>query len=239
MPSKARPCYTYLMSERSPFGVDEWYHCYNRGVDKRIVFEDTGDYNRFLLLLYLGNGSTPLRLANLKNHNIRAVLEDGSIEREEPLVEIGAYTLMPNHFHLVLKEILDGGIAMFMQKIFTAYTMYFNKKYERTGALFAGPFKSRHVADDRYLKHLISYQHLNAAELFEPRWEDGFGNLKRIERQLTEYPYSSLPDFLGHERPERKILGDSTFELYDSIPTLTEIIEDAHAYYAERSDNKS
>jgi len=227
------------MAERNPFGVGEWYHCYNRGVDKRTVFEDAGDYNRFLLLLYLGNGSVPIHMANLKDHNIRIVLEDTSIERGDPLVEIGAYSLMPNHFHLALKETLEGGIAMFMQRIFTAFTMYFNKKNDRTGALFAGPFKSRHVADDRYLKHLVSYQHLNAAELFEPRWKDGFGNIKRIEKQLTEYPYSSLPDFLGHKRPEREILGDSIFELYDSIPTLAEIVEDTHAYYAEHSENKS
>ncbi len=224
------------MAERSPFGVGEWYHCYNRGVDKRIVFENARDYNRFLLLLYLGNGSVPLHLANLKNHNIRAVLEDVLIEREEPIVEIGAYILMPNHFHLLLKEIQEGGITIFMQRIFTAFTMYFNKKYDRTGALFAGPFKSRHITDDRYLKHLISYQHLNVAELFEPRWKDGFGNLKKIEKQLVAYPYSSLLDFLGQKRPERKILGDSVFELYDSIPTLAEIIGDAHAYYIEHND---
>lgn len=227
------------MAMRSPFGVDEWYHCYNRGVDKRTVFEDTGDYNRFLLLLYLGNGSVPLHIANLKNQNIRAVLENTSIERGEPVVEIGAYTLIPNHFHLVLKEIIEGGITIFMQRIFTAFTMYFNKKYERTGALFAGPFKSRYVTDDRYLKHLVSYQHLNAAELFDPRWKNGSGDLRKIEKQLTTYPYSSLPDFLGQKRLERKILGDSIFELYDSIPTLSEIIEDAHAYYVEQNENKS
>jgi putative transposase len=226
------------MAERSPFGVDEWYHCYNRGVDKRTVFEDAGDYNRFLLLLYLGNGSTPLHLANLKDNNIRAVIEDETLERGEPLVEIGAYSLMPNHFHFALKEILEGGITTFMQRIFTAFTMYFNKKYERTGALFAGPFKSRHVADDRYLKHLISYQHLNAAELFEPRWKEGLGDLRNIEQQLVAYPYSSLHDFLGHQRPERRILGDSIFEMYDSIPTLTEIIEEAHIYYTEHSENR-
>jgi putative transposase len=226
------------MTMRSPFGIGEWYHCYNRGVDKRTVFEDAGDYNRFLILLYLGNGSVPLHLANLKNHNIRAVIENASIERGEQLVEIGAYALMPNHFHLALKEIIEGGITMFMQRIFTAFTMYFNKKYDRTGALFAGPFKSRYVGDDRYLKHLISYQHLNAAELFEPRWKEGIGNLKKIEKQLVEYPYSSLHDFLGQKRSERKILGDSIFELYDSIPTLAEIIEEARAYYVEYNEDR-
>ena len=224
------------MATRIPFELDEWYHCYNRGVDKRNVFEDTGDYNRFLLLLYLGNGSIPLRLSNLKDRNIRAVIEDASIEREEPLVEIGAYSLMPNHFHLILKETVEYGIATFMQRIFTAFTMYFNKKYERTGVLFAGPFKSKHVVDDRYLKHLVSYLHLNAAELFESGWKDGLGDLRKIELKLAEYPYSSLYDFLGQKRPERKILGDSIFQLYDAIPTLSEVVENAHEYYAEHSD---
>jgi len=225
------------MAEREPFGVDEWYHCYNRGVDKRIIFEDTGDYNRFLLLLYLGNGSIPLRLSNIKNRNLCTVLENSSINRGEPVVEIGAYTLVPNHFHLILKEILEGGIAMFMQRIFTAYTMYFNKKYERTGNLLSGVFKSRHIDDDRYLKQVISYSHLNAAELFDPKWKYGKGNLKKIERGLMEYPYSSLPDFLGQKRPERKIISDSIFELFDTIPTLQEIIDEANAYYVEHPKN--
>lgn len=208
------------MAERDSFGVGEWYHCYNRGVDKRTVFEDAGDYNRFMLLLFLGNGSEPIHVANLKDRNLHPVLDDTSIECGEPLVEIGAYTLIPNHFHLILKEIVEGGIAIFTQRIFTAYTMYFNKKYERTGSLFAGVFKSRHIDDDVYFKQVVSYSHLNAAELFDSRWKDGIGNLKVIEKQLMKYPYSSLPDFLGQKRPERKILGDSIFELFETIPTL-------------------
>lgn len=221
------------MTIRSPFAIDEWYHCYNRGVDKRVVFKDVGDYNRFLLLMYLGNSSVPIHIANLKDKDVRAVLEDISLEPGESMVEIGAYALMPNHFHFALKEITENGIAMFMQRIFTAYTMYFNKKYERTGALFAGPFKSQHVADDRYLKQLIPYLHLNAAELFDPNWKEGNGNLEKIKEQLVAFPYSSLPDFLGHERPERKILGDSVFELFDGIPTLQEMIVGANEYYIE------
>jgi len=221
------------MPERSPFAIDEWYHCYNRGVDKRIVFEDTADYNRFMLLLFLGNGSEPIHIANLKDRDLHAVLNDASIERGELLVEIGAYTLIPNHFHLVLKEIMEGGIALFMQRVFTAYTMYFNKKNERTGALFASTFKSKHIDDDRYIKQVISYLHVNASELFDPKWKDGESNLEKIGNQLLKYPYSSLPDFLGQKRPERKILGDSIFELFETIPTLQEMIADASAYYTE------
>jgi len=227
------------MPERDPFGIGEWYHCYNRGVDKRVVFENAGDYNRFMLLLYTGNGSESIHIANLKNKNLRAVIEDTSFERGESLVEIGAYTLIPNHFHLVLKEIIEGGIALFMQKIFTAYTMYFNKKNERTGALFAGTFKSKHIDDDRYLKQTISYLHLNAAELLDQKWKEGSGNLEKIKQQLVKYPYSSLPDFLNYKRSERKILGNSIFELFETIPTLEEMVGDANAYYIEHPKNKT
>ncbi|MFA6278829.1 MAG: hypothetical protein WCS97_01205 [Candidatus Paceibacterota bacterium] len=221
------------MPNRDPFGVDEWYHCYNRGVDKRTIFEDAGDYNRFMLLLFLGNSPEPIHIANLKDPNLHIVLKDPSIEYGEPLVEIGAYVLIQNHFHLLLKEVKEGGIATFTQRIFTAYTMYFNKKNERTGALFGGAFNSRHLDDDLYLKQVVSYIHLNTAELFDPKWKNGLGDLKKIEEGVSKYPYSSLPDFLGQKRPERKILGDSIFELFETIPTLQEMIRDANAYYAE------
>jgi putative transposase len=218
------------MTERSPFGIDEWYHCYNRGVDKRIIFEDVGDYNRFILLLYLGNGLDPLRLSNLKSRDVRAVIEDQTYEQKNPLIEIGAYALLPNHFHLIIKEIQDGGIATFTQRIFTAFTMYFNKKYDRTGSLFSGPFKSRHIDTDRYLKQVIAYTHLNPAKLFDPKWKENYNYVASLEKKLLAYPYSSLPDFLGQERPERKILGQSVFELFESIPTIQELIADAKLY---------
>ncbi|MDO8624094.1 MAG: hypothetical protein Q7R54_01945 [bacterium] len=222
------------MPTRSPFGVGEWYHCYNRGVDKRRIFETISDYDRFLLSLYAGNSTTPIHVSNFSDRRLSSVLADDSIERDEPLVEIGAYCCMPNHFHLALKEIREGGIALFMQKVCTGYTMYFNKKNERTGALLAGTFKARHVKDDRYLKHLIAYIHLNPVELFETRWKDGKGNINKIKRELLRYRYSSLLDFVSNkDRLERHILGDSIFSLYETLPSLSETVADAKTYYEE------
>ncbi len=223
------------MALRTPLELDEWYHCYNRGVDKRVVFESQSDYERLALLLYVGNGSIPIHISNLKEKSIRAVVADTDLDRGEQIVEIGAYTLMPNHFHLVLKEVREGGIVEFMQRMCTGYTMYFNKKNERSGALFAGPFKSLHVADDRYLKRLVAYVHLNPAKIFDPQWKEGAANIEKIKSRLLAYPYSSLPDFLNYERPERKILGDSIFDLFDSLPTLSEIVEDANSYYSSKA----
>ena len=221
------------MPTRIPFAVNEWYHCYNRGVDKRKIFEDIHDYERFLLGMFVGNGEIPVHISNLKNSRLREVLRNNSFERGDPLVEVGAYCLMPNHFHLLIRETTENGIARFMQKLCTGYTMYFNVKHERTGALLAGTFKSKHVPDDRYLKHLVSYIHLNPAELFDPKWKIGQGNPHVIKKNLEEYRYSSLPDFFGQKRLENFIVGKSLFDLYEKIPALSEIIADALAYYQE------
>ncbi len=224
------------MAYRKPIALGEWYHCYNRGVDKRATFKDDADYDRLLLLLYLCNGSVPIHISNLKESNLQKILLDPSIDRGEQIVEIGSYALMPNHLHIVLKEITEGGITAFMQRVSTGFTMFFNKKYERTGPLFTGPFKSKHAHDDLYIKHLVAYVHLNPAKLFDPRWKEGAANPSTIKERLLEYQYSSLSDFLCKDRPERKILGDSIFELFDSTQTLDEIIADANAYYAELSE---
>src|SRR3989344_7333645 len=184
------------MVTRAQCATGEWYHCYNRGTDKRVVFTDPNDYQRFVTLLYTSNGTKAVRISDSFRPNLSSFLEK-DIDRGEPLVEIGAYTLMPNHPHLVLKQVKESGIARFMQKVFTGYTMYFNLRHARTGALFAGTYKYRHVANDDYLKRLIPYVLLNPVELFESRWKEGVADLPSIEKALLAYKYSSLPDFFG------------------------------------------
>ena len=222
------------MTTRSPLAIGEWYHCFNRGVDKRKIFLTKKDYERFLLLMYIGNGTIPVHISVLKDKELHHILNNDLSNRDDPLVEIGAYALMPNHFHLLMKETKEGGIATFMQKICTGYTMYFNKKNERTGALLSGPFKSKHVADDDYFQQVVSYINLNPVELFEPKWKEGIGNTKRIKKQLLDYPYSSVHEFSGSHRPERKLLGDSVFEIF-SDSSVHSMLENAREYYAEKS----
>ncbi|MBI5644581.1 transposase [Candidatus Kaiserbacteria bacterium] len=221
------------MANRAPIEVDEWYHCYNRGVDKRKVFQSHRDYQRMLVLMYVANDTTPIRVLNLGNKQLGEIISSATRARV-PLVDIGAYSLMPNHFHFLLKEIQAGGIALFMQKVFTGYTMYFNKKAERTGALFAGTFKSKHVAGDDYIRQLVPYVHLNCIELFDANWKTG-GSIVAIEQRLRKYPYSSLPDFLGTERPERSLLGTSIFKLFEFPIDLDYMLDEARAYYASTS----
>lgn len=223
------------MANRVPFSLDEWYHCYNRGVDKRHVFRGDRDYRRFMALLFAANGEVPVHISNLKDTRFSQIIEQLKTERGVPLVDIGAYCLMPNHVHLVMKEIRPNGIATFMQKVFTGYTMYFNKKNERTGALFAGTFKSKHLHDDAYCKHAVTYVHLNPGELLDSAWETGMADIPTLTQKMVTYPYSSVQDFHGlASRPEKSILGASIFDLYEQIPELTTAISDALAYNAEK-----
>ncbi len=142
---------------------------------------------------------------------------------------------MPSHPHLLMRQVRENGIALFMQKVFTGYTMYFNNKYTRTGSLFAGTFKSKHILDDLYLKRVLPYVLLNPVELFEPRWKNGVGFLPRIAKKLEDYPYTNLSNFLQKGNPHEKIATTDWSAYYEKIPTLKEMLQEAQAYYAERN----
>ena len=183
--------------------------------------------------MYVCNGTKDNAVSDRRDTSLRSVLEDVSIDRGEPIIEIGAYALMPNHPHFIFKELKDGGITSFMRKLFTGYTMYFNKKYKRTGALFAGAFKSKHIDDDNYLKRVMAYVLLNPAELFAPKWKEGVADISSLKKELLAYSFASTADFFGCERPEGKIAHFPFSEFYDEQPTLLGLLEDARSYYTE------
>src|SRR3989344_1469204 len=177
-------CYNRFMSIRKVnFIVGEYYHLYNRGNSKQKIFIDQEDYNHFVKLLYLCNSTRSITYRDISKNVY-------DFEREETLVFIGAYCLMPNHFHILVKEKSEKGISKFMQKISTAYSMYFNQKYKRTGGLFEGKFKSQHLNIDRYLKYIFSYIHLNPTKLIEAKWKEiGIENIKGAVAYLKNYQH--------------------------------------------------
>lgn len=142
------------------------------------------------------------------------------IDRGETLVDVGAYCLMPNHFHLLIKEKRAGGISEFMKKISTGYSMYFNKRYERTGRLFEGTFKSVHANNDEHLKYLFAYIHLNPIKLIDPFWkENGIKDKNTASSFLKGHSFSSYLDYAGNvenngQRLESKILNKEVFPEY-------------------------
>ena len=218
------------MPTRAAPGTDEWYHVYNRGVDKRRTFTAKADLQRFQLLLYLCNNNQPVQVRNLYTRKI-ADLESDSVYRRQPLVSIASYCIMPNHFHIVAKQIEDNGLSQFMQKLMTGYTMYFNKKYERTGALFAGTYKYKHLAADTYLRQCIAYVHLNPAEIADSEWKHGTALVQKVEKLLSEYTFSSFLDYQNHERAEYAILADDIADFIRELPSPKATIRDAHEYY--------
>ena len=107
---------------------------------------------------------------------------------------------MPNHFHILICEKIDGGISKYMLKLMTGYSMYFNKKYERTGKLYEGVFKSTHVNKDQYMKYLYSYIHLNPAKLIDMKWKESKSrNSTILLEYVFSYLYSSLKEYITRE----------------------------------------
>jgi len=201
------------MSKRKvDFEVGEFYHIYNRGNSKQKIFHDKEDHERFVSLLFLAAGKNNFDYFNLSRGGVWRDFERGSV-----YVDIGVYCLMPNHFHILITQPDNGSISKFMQKLTTAYAMYYNKKYERNGSLFQGKFKAEHIDNDRYLKYLFSYIHLNPVKLLEPKWKElGIKNKKKAIDFLKNYEFSSIKDYLGQDRDKSIILNKKAFPDYFS-----------------------
>lgn len=181
------------------------------------IFNDEADYRRFQNLLYLSNNVIPVHFQKINSAKIYLEPQDN------PLVSIGAYCLMPNHFHLLVKEIGEGGISGFMRRLMTAYSMYFNIKNERSGTLFESRFKSTIQSRDEQLKYLYSYIHLNPIKKIEPLWKEiGIRNIDSAMSYLNTFSYSSFLDYKGIKRPEAKILNIKEFpEYFDNSEEFT------------------
>ena len=189
----------------------ENYHVYNRGAHKQAIFTSAEDYERFQILLYLLNGKFSILmrdiLASYKGKPLRNIFIEEPSDRS--LVDILGYALMPNHFHLVLRQKVDDGVSRFMQKLCTAYSMYYNEKYDHSGVLFQGRYKRKHIDDESYFRYIFSYIHLNPLELLQKDWEKkGIKNPVRARAFLAKYHFSSFPDYTGDPRPENSILAD-------------------------------
>lgn len=197
------------MERKVSFAPNEYYHIFSRGVEKRKIFIEKNDYSRFIALLYIQNQNGNFHFRdffreNEKHKNLKKIFNE---KRNKMLVSILSYSLMPNHFHFVIRENEDGGISKFMGKLLTGYSMYFNKKYGRSGPLFVRPFRSVHIDNDPQFMHIFSYVHLNPLDLIESGWkENGIKNIKKAYDFLRKYEYSSYPDYLGDKRLETKII---------------------------------
>lgn len=158
--------------------AESFYHVYARGTNRQRIFRDSADFVKFLNLF-----ERYLSLQETKNAN------GVSFPNYYNRVELVSFCLMPNHFHLLIYQRQQGAMSEFMRSLLTSYSMYFNKKYKRSGPLFESRYKASMISDDAYLTHITRYIHLNPRE-----WQ--------------RYEYSSLPYYLQQIsdewiRPER------------------------------------
>lgn len=149
------------------FAIGENYHVFNRGVDKREIFSDKYDVYRFIQSLKEFNrieSGNDIFYVN-KNRNIYKSKESKntvmSSKKSDRLVAIVCYCLNPNHFHLVLEELVDGGVSKFTQRLSGGYSSYYNNKNDRSGALFQGKFKAIHIESNEQLLNTSAYVNLN------------------------------------------------------------------------------
>lgn len=139
------------------FATGEIYHLYNRGVDKRSIFDNGSDIDRFLLAIEQFN--TRESIGSIYENQFRP--DASKVKTGKPLVKIIAFCLNKNHYHFILEQIQDGGISKFMHKLGMGHTKFFNAKYRRSGALFQGEFKSAHIASNEDLLRLSVYVNWN------------------------------------------------------------------------------
>ncbi len=194
-----------MPSKRPQFINGEYYHIFNRGVEKRDIFLKTADYFRFIFCLYELNDKKLVvmrdRIENRKKRKkYRGATPALTPAPREPLVEVIVFCLMPNHYHLVLRQLVDGGISLFMKKLADSYVGYFNLKYNRRGmgSLFQGRFKAVHIKNDEQIAHLIRYIFTNPIELLNRSWkEEGVKNVQEVIKFLKSYKWSNYLDCIG------------------------------------------
>lgn len=153
--------------------TNSYYHVYNRGVENRNIFLDKKDYETFLYYLYIYT-SNPLEIAK-KYPDMPSRLKAKNLSDEIYLV---AYCLMPNHFHLLLKQKSDRSMPKLVKQIINGYITYFNKKYQRRGTIFQGKYKSMRVGSEYLLMQIIRFIHLNPS-------------IAGLCVDLKDYPWSS------------------------------------------------
>src|SRR3989344_5467748 len=170
---------------RPIFANGEYYHIYNRGVEKRSIFESRWDYLRLLETIeFYRKFPLPAKLSDFR----RGIIKLKKKEDQKEIVKILAYCLMPNHFHLLIQQLEENGITQFMRKLSDSYTRFYNTKHDRVGPLFQGTFKAKLVESDEYLLQLSKYIHRNPFPL--KMWKG------------KVYPYSSYSFYMsGNNHP--------------------------------------
>lgn len=209
-----------MAHRKTILATNETYHVYNRGVEKRLIFLTRRDYLRFIeLISYYRFIECPVKFSYFKklSNSERVDVLNKLQAHSDKLVDIYAFCLMPNHFHFLLKQLADGGISKFINKISNGFSHYFNIRHERVGHLFQGNFKAVRIEDDQQFIHVSRYIHLNPVNSYIIQPE-----------KIVAYEYSSYPEYI------RKKVGfcntKEVLSLFSSIDKYKKFVEDQIDY---------
>ena len=197
-----------MPTQRPQLINDELYHTVIRAVGDTVVFSEEEDFYRGIFSIYEFNNKNSAeiwkkRLARNRFKTRQKIIEMGGrhtspqLDARDKLVEIFAFSFMPNHLHLILRQLKNNGITDFMKKVGGGYAKYFNDKYDRKGHLFSR-FRAVHIKTDEQLRNTFAYVHTNLISLIEPGWkEKGIKNPEKVKEFLRDNKRHSYPDYLG------------------------------------------
>jgi len=192
---------------KEQFNTGDIYHVILRAIDDNVIFKNVNDYYRGIFSVYEFNTTNPVEIrkrrdARLKFKKLSKASGDPTsavfTDSRDKLVEILAFCFMPNHIHLLVKQLKDNGMAKFMAKLGGGYARYFNLKYDRKGYVFQNRFLAIRIKTDEQLKIVFAYIHANPVSLIEPNWKErGISNLQKVIKFIEKYKWSSYSDYLG------------------------------------------
>jgi|SRR3989344_3403528 len=214
-----------MSMRKTQFVNGEFYHIYNRGVDKRNIFSSPNDLQRFFQSMNEFNVLEPI--GSIYENSFSNKQLGGLASKSEKLINFVAYCLNPNHYHFLLEQVAERGIEKFMHRVGTGYTRYFNDKNKRNGALFQGKFKSIHVDSNEYLLHLSAYVNLN------DRVHQLGGKASKLVGSKT-----SWGEYLGKTR-ENFCKKEIIFDQFDDIVAYKEFAENSLKDIIERKQLKT
>jgi len=198
---------------KEQFSNGEIYHVVSRALDNNLIFKDINDYYRGIFSIYEFNNADPVEIWKRRRDRMiekkkEKMWEVGSppvsgsqtiftADKRDKFLDILVFCFMPNHIHLLLKQIKENGVTNFMKKLGSGYGSYFNKKYNRKGYVFQNRFKDVHIENDNQLKVIFTYIHTNPISLIEPGWkENGIKDKEKTKAFLEEYKWSSYLDYI-------------------------------------------
>lgn len=206
------------------FANNEYYHIFNRGVDKRSIFMEDADLKRFFQSMKEFSALEPIG-SIYENRFHKTFLEDSSSKKGR-LVDFICYCLNPNHYHFILEQLVERGVEKFMQRLGIGYTMYFNKKNKRSGVLFQGKYKAIHVDSNEYLLHLSAYVNLNYK----------VHNFRKLGDRISKLRESSWNEYIEDKNDFCK--KDIILEQFENVQEYKKFAENSLKEIKERKEIK-